>query len=100
MATWKISNNQLSAPGEAAAATLLQDGQILLSGGRPFMGQILADAFFFDPVADLFSMAPHMTVPRIGQTLTTLGSGRVLAAGGEAGGTTGIYDPVTSGWTP
>ena len=102
-------------------ATLLQNGQVMVSGGMrinliPTTLVSLNDLSFFDPVANSFSSSfqptgggpivmPALSIPRSSHTQTTLLDGRVLITGGRtnAMGTNPgtaidsveIFDPVT-----
>jgi hypothetical protein len=86
-------------------ATKLEDGKILLVGGKRADG--LRSAEIFDPIAGTFTLAPaSLTAMRRDHTATRLQNGRILFAGGlgtehpfdttdEHLGTAEIYDPTT-----
>lgn len=66
------------------AATLLQDGTVLLAGGYNALQLPLASAERYDPATGQFTPAGNMTRDRsYSLTLTLLPDGRVLAVGGE-----------------
>lgn len=88
----------------AHQATLLPNGQVLITGGcarngcRPF----LRTTELFDPVGRRFLPAQPMSIPRASHTATLLRDGRVLVAGGcTIGGATASaeqYEPATGQW--
>src|SRR5204863_8937970 len=57
----------------------------------------------YDPVTDAWSAAGSLTVGRFGHTATLLNSGKVLVAGGSAGGgslrSAELYDPLANTWS-
>ena len=79
-----------------AAAALLDDGKVLVAGGDSFT----RSAQLFDPVSETFSNTGSLNVGRCyGCGVAKLQDGRVLVAGGWAGGpvltSAEIYDPST-----
>jgi N-acetylneuraminic acid mutarotase len=65
------------------AATLLPDGQVLVTGGYPPVGrQALASAEIYDPHSNGWSPVASMTVGRAGHVAALLKSGQVLVVGG------------------
>jgi len=99
---------RMGSPRGDFAATLLADGRLLVAGGNvmPEQGprvEISAAAEIYDPSANRWSPTGPMNVPRAAHTLTLLGDGRVLAAGGaDRSGplaSAEIYDPTTGSWT-
>jgi len=88
-------------------ATLLNDGTVLITGGKTTTNVIttLDSAEIFDPAIGLFTpLASAMTSTRSGHTATLLNDGTVLIAGGitAASGilaSAEIYDPATGLFT-
>lgn len=105
--------------GAADAATVLEDGKVLVAGGRSVHRNIAGIDFsestntseVFDPATGFWTMA-FMNAFRIEHTQTLLANGKVLAAGGVSGAraevsgslnavaaTAELYDPVLNTWT-
>lgn len=99
----------LQVPRSSETATLLPNGQILVTGGQDASGNILSSAELFDPVAQAFTLLPvTMTMARTGHTATLLPNGLVLLAGGFGGTSTNtvaalataeFYDPTAQTFT-
>jgi hypothetical protein len=83
------------------AATLLDDGTVLITGGADDSGTVQSSAEVYDPATGLTTTLPAaMSAPRMGHTATLLDDGRVLIAGGTSTGnavltTAEIYSPST-----
>ena len=94
-------------PVERAAhqATLLESGQVLITGGCAGNGcdTYLDSVELFDPKTRTFQFAAPMSTPRAGHAAVVLEDGRVMVCGGWTGqgATTSaeLYDPVTEQWT-
>lgn len=74
---------------EFHTATLLPNGQVLITGGNEFDGyptSLLptATAELYDPASGLFVTTASMAVGRSGHTATLLADGRVLVVGGSS----------------
>jgi hypothetical protein len=67
---------------DATKATLLANGQVLITGGS---NPSLASAELYDPTTGVFSPASAMSSGRSNHTATRLLDGRVLIAGGDNG---------------
>ena len=95
----------MAVPRIGFTATLMQDGRVLIVGGRTRTFAVSPDGSptsiveIFDPVSSTFSRAAGLRTPRAGHTATLLASGKVLVAGGDPAGTAEIYDPSTNSWT-
>jgi hypothetical protein len=89
-------------------ATLLENGQVLVTGGRDRkMGTGLASVEIYDPVSGTWDFAPPMSVPRFSHSATLLPDGRVLVAGGrfssnnpDVHASAELYDPQAKTWSP
>ncbi|WP_437739042.1 kelch repeat-containing protein [Sorangium sp. So ce1504] len=100
--TW-VTVEPMKASRAEHAATLLNDGRVLVVGGIQGFDDFdistaepLASAEIYDPATRRWSLVAPMTVPRGKPTATRLLDGRVLVVGGAAE----TYDPVTNVWTP
>lgn len=100
-----------------ATATLLPNGRVLVAGGaccdtRWDSAQTSVEVY--DPIANLWTDVPPMSVARVGHTATSLLDGRVLVVGGcsrlvfmwdgspftACPSAAEIFDAATSSWTP
>ncbi len=82
------------------SATVLQDGSILIAGGRDTLGVDQATAEIYDPVKQTFTPTTgNLNLARDDHTATLLPSGEVLIAGGYNNFTpqnsAELYNPVT-----
>jgi N-acetylneuraminic acid mutarotase len=99
--TWSPGPQALFPHPDAPAGVRLQDGRILVTGGR-LNGTALAHAEIFNPATNTWSATGSMTSPRVGHTLTLLANGKVLATGGWNGGfisSAEVFDPAAGTWT-
>lgn len=88
-------------------ATRLLDGRVLYAGGCDENGNPLNTSEVFDPALNSgsggFAFLTPMVIARCGHTASLLPNGRVLIAGGYAGGfvqISEIFDPVTNFFSP
>jgi N-acetylneuraminic acid mutarotase len=91
-------------------ATLLSDGEVLVTGGASIYhgskGAVVATAEIYDPKTATWHAAARMSVARYHHVATLLPDGRVLVAGGWAFTTNSdkslataeIYDPAKNTW--
>lgn len=87
----------------AHAATLLDDGRVLITGGFRTGGGSLSSAEIFVPSTGRLEVTTDLGTPRAGHTASTLPDGRVLIAGGFNGDylrTTEFFDPKTGRFFP
>lgn len=75
----------------------MDDGRVLLVGGRDSAGEQLAAAEIYDPTTDTWTVTATPANRYEGGRLVHLPDGRVLALGRSSGGE--IYDPETDTWT-
>ena len=78
--SWTLAGTMLH-PRFASAATLLQDGRVLVSGGM----DSTSTTELFDPSTSRFEAGPSMANPRYGHASVRLADGRVLIIGGTDG---------------
>jgi hypothetical protein len=106
-----VRTSSMTSARSGHAATLLPDGQVLITGGashRPQQfgaGVILASVEVYDPRAGTFRAAGTMTTARRGHTATLLPDDRVLIVGGYGEGATALasaelFDPATETFSP
>jgi N-acetylneuraminic acid mutarotase len=85
--TWTpVDSMAMSRSGQTA--TLLQDGRVVIAGGRNFDGTIygsVASVEVYDPDIGTWSSTGNMSVARAYHTATLLNDGRVLVCGGHSG---------------
>lgn len=85
------------------SATRLDDGRVLVAGGRNEAQAALATAEIYDPRRNAWSPAGRLATGRQRHAATRLADGRVLVTGGvDRDGTeiasAEIYDPATGSW--
>ncbi|MEW6509236.1 MAG: kelch repeat-containing protein [Bacteroidota bacterium] len=80
-------------------ATVLNDGRILVVGGRTkYNGYILLNTCeIFDPITKEWTYSAPMHYPRAGHSATLLSNGKVLVIGGQQNKPE-LYDPLTNSW--
>jgi len=98
-----VATGSVRTAADFKTATLLQNGQVLVTGGRRDGDyRAIADADLYNPATGTFSATGSMVTPRAGHVATLLPNGNVLITGGAAvtGGaataTAEVYD-VASG---
>lgn len=96
--TWQSTEGMMYAARYAHTATRLEDGRVLVAGGRGQMDQLLAGVEIFDPASNTFIPGPDLTWPRYGHVAVLLNDGRVLVTGG--GSPAELFDPITAVWIP
>lgn len=67
-------------------ATLLPDGNVMLTGTMRFGGGALTSAELYDPIVGAFRATGDLTTPRALHTATLLNDGKVLITGGSTFG--------------
>src|SRR5919197_2715656 len=82
---WHPAASMAGARADAAAA-LLEDGTVLVTGGKGPAGDVLATAEDYDPDVNAWTNAGPMAAGRMQHTLTALTGGRALVVGGNGTG--------------
>jgi len=78
------ATSSMGTPRVNGTATLLNNGDVLVSGGDDASGNPVAKAELFDPNTGMFTPTGSMSVARAGHTATLLTSGGVLVTGGRS----------------
>jgi N-acetylneuraminic acid mutarotase len=92
---------------QSPTATLLQTGEVLVTGGDGYYQQNGSSCERYDPRRGTWSSTGSLLTGRMGHTATLLPSGKVLVVGGQAWSYRGwqaietaeLYDPATGAWT-
>ena len=101
--TW-ASTGTLNTPRTAHTATLLQNGQVLVTGGEDLAHNALSSAELYNPATGKWTVTAAMATARMEHTATLLPNGEVLVAGGSNSQTlilasAELYNPSTGRWT-
>ncbi len=106
--TWSLTGTMVS-PRSLHTVTLLSNGQALAAGGcvskcATNFNNITNTAELWSPETGTWSATGSMHDARIWHTATLLGSGQVLAAGGESPArqplaSSELFDPATGTWS-
>ena len=101
--TWTVAGH-LTQARSGAAAVLLTDGRVLITGGTDKSGVPQATAEVYDPVTGTFTASTAMNVPRANHAAIVLKTGDVLVTGGLTTGggysdSAEIYSVSSKQWT-
>jgi subtilisin family serine protease len=103
--TWTATLGVMQVARERHAAVRLEDGRVLVAGGRSASGTSLAGAELYDPETQTWSQTANDMPFSIGGAFEAvlLPGGLALVAGGEGAGsdslaTAALYDPVAGLW--
>ena len=90
----------LSEPKNLHSATVLQNGTVLICGGRDAASNALTSAQIYDPQIKTYTTVGNLNEARSFHTATLMNDGKVLIAGGFGISgvlrTTEIFDPTTN----
>ena len=88
-------------------ATLLEDGRVLVTGGRIVPMLAMSDAELFDPMSGSWTRAASLSTERFEHAAVRLDDGSVLVIGGHLAladdgpaASAERYDPATDTWSP
>jgi len=103
--TW-TNTGTLNIPRNGHTATLLANGQVLVTGGESSNGMIVASAELYNPATGTWIITGNMANARTNHTATLLPSGEVLVVGGigvvnpqsPCTATAELYNPFTGQW--
>jgi N-acetylneuraminic acid mutarotase len=91
---------------EEHTATLLRNGDVLVTGGRDGSNNVLASAELYHPATNRWTPSASMAASRYDHTATLLPNGNVLVLGGLAGplpfgslASSELYDPTANSWS-
>lgn len=104
--TWQFTG-PLNTGRDQETINVLQNGQVLVTGGNDPAGNALASCEIYDPASASWSYAASMNVPRAVHTSNELPDGRIVVIGGNSlnvyesivTSSIEIYDPVANTWS-
>ena len=102
--TWSLTGS-LNVARFGLTATLLPNGNVLVTGGESQDGAINNSAELYNPTTETWSYTGSLSTGRYGHTATLLPNGKVLVAGGHDWHTNtyldsaDVYDPATGNWS-
>jgi N-acetylneuraminic acid mutarotase len=102
--TWSITGS-LNVARFDLTATLLPNGNLLVTGGESQDGSINNSAELYNPTTETWSYTGSLSTGRYGHTATLLPDGKVLVAGGHDWNTNtyldsaDVYDPAAGNWS-
>jgi Kelch motif/Galactose oxidase, central domain len=93
------ATGSMNAAHTQGKATLLQDGQVLVTGAAG-----LPNPELYNPATGTWAVTGQMNTPGMDATATLLQNGQVLVAGGTGGGSNALasaelYNPATGTWS-
>jgi N-acetylneuraminic acid mutarotase len=97
--------NSMTTARSSHTATLLPNGQVLVTGGSYQSGGVLSSAELFNPNTGQWTATNAMTIARQHHTATFLANGQVLVAGGYGLApntylsSAEVYNPAVGTWT-
>jgi hypothetical protein len=98
--TWRLTGKLNFARGEGITATLLEDGNVLVTGGwsgcTPGCAGPSKTAEVYEAGTETWRLTGSMHVGRAHHSATLLSDGKVLVVGG---GASELYDPATGSWS-
>jgi N-acetylneuraminic acid mutarotase len=101
---WSSTGSLNTGRANIHTATLLDNGMVLVVGGRDFTDYPVAKAELYDPLKGIWDYTGSLEQERNRHTATRLNNGKVLVVGGEDYlklrlGSAELYDPETGTWS-
>jgi hypothetical protein len=102
--TWSLTGS-LNVARFGLTATLLPNGNVLVTGGESQDGALNSSAELYNPATETWSYTGSLSTGRYGHTATLLPNGKVLVAGGHDWhsntylDSADVYDPATGNWS-
>jgi len=102
--TWSLTGS-LNVARFGLTATLLPNGNVLVTGGESQDGAINNSAELYNPTTEAWSYTGSLSTGRYAHTATLLPNGNVLVAGGHDWhsntylDSADVYDPATGNWS-
>ena len=102
--TWSLTGS-LNVARFGLTATLLPNGNVLVTGGESQDGAINNSAELYNPTTETWSYTGSLSTGRYGHTATLVTNGKVLVAGGHDWhsntylDSADVYDPATGNWS-
>jgi hypothetical protein len=100
------ATGELNKARSGHTATLLEDGRVLVTGGRIVHSLAMSDAELYDPASGTWTVAASMASERFEHAAVRLAEGSVLVVGGQLAlrddGPSALaerYDPATDAWS-
>lgn len=98
----KVTTGTLNLAREGHTTTLLQNGKVLVVGGRN--GTVVFNsAEIYDPTTATWNLTPGFANARYGHSTVLLRNGQVMVIGGQGSGyldSVELYDPNENAWKP
>jgi hypothetical protein len=79
------SAGAMNTPRYFHTSTVLQNGNVLISGGKDTAGDFLSSLELYNPISKTYTQIGNMTYQRVQHTATLLADGTVIFVGGQNG---------------
>jgi cellulose synthase/poly-beta-1,6-N-acetylglucosamine synthase-like glycosyltransferase/transposase len=107
--TFSLLGTNLATMRYSPQSVVLNDGRVLIAGGRSATNTVVSSSDIFDPNTNTMSAGPNMTTNRTNFQMVKLANGKVLAIAGcttfasgscsASTSTSELFDPGTGTWT-
>ncbi|MFN0112559.1 MAG: kelch repeat-containing protein [Blastocatellia bacterium] len=101
---WKATTTNLTRPRLAHTASLLSNGEVLVTGGFAALNEPMTTTEIYDPLTDKWRLTNSLKTARFGHSATLLTNGKLIVVGGFGAGGAGlntaeIFDAPNHTWT-